>query len=174
MHSRWLTVAIGLLVVRRLALPVVGLAQTSRVEGMSIQGDYIKDHTGMYTYPSCITTTGNLMYAELGNNGVFNPSTGAPFTFDRQVGGVMDKLFDGRLGVWGLHLRQETPQLGQGDAFSQPGAGFGGADPNHNINEGFDLMWGHKAGTTSFGLRLNRSYMKFQDDLPGGITTKLV
>ena len=174
MRSRWLTFSIALAAVLMMALPVVGFAQTSRIEGMAIQGDYVKDYTGIYTYPSCLTSVGNLMYAELGTNGsLSNPSNGGPFTFDRQVGSVMDKLFDGRFGTWGIHLRQETPQLGQGDAFSQPGAGFGGADPNHNINEGFDLMWGHKAGTTSVGLRLNRSLQKFEDQLPGGITTKL-
>src|SRR5437016_9602084 len=94
-----------------MALPMIAQAQTSRVEGMAIQGDYIKDYTGIYTYPSSITGVGNLMYAELGNNGFFNVSSGGPFTFDRQVGSVMDKLFDGKLGTWGIHLRQETPQL---------------------------------------------------------------
>jgi hypothetical protein len=172
MRSRWLTFSIALAAVLVMALPVVGFAQTSRIEGMAIQGDYVKDYTGIYSYPSCLTSVGNLMYAELGNSGVFNPSTGAPVTFDRQVGSVMDKLFDGRFGTWGIHLRQETPQFGQGDAFSQPGAGFGGADPNHNINEGFDIMWGKKTGTTSLGLRLNRSYQKFEDQIPG-VTTKL-
>lgn len=176
MRSRWLTISIALTVVLMMALPVVGLAQTARLEGMALQGDYVKDYTGIYTYPSCIMTVGNLMYAELGNNGsgtTTNPSTGGPFTFDRAVGTVMDKLFDGKWGTWGIHLHQETPQLGQGDAWSQPGVGFGGIDPNHNANEGFDLMWGKKSGTTSIGLRLNRSYQNFEDQLPGGVTTKL-
>jgi hypothetical protein len=33
-------------------------------------------------------------------------------------------------------------------------------------------MWGHKSGTTSLGLRLNRSFASFEDQLPG-VTTKL-
>ena len=49
-----------------LALPVLGHAQTSRVEGMSLQGDYIKDYTGIYTYPSGVSSVGNLVYGELG------------------------------------------------------------------------------------------------------------
>jgi hypothetical protein len=169
MRSRWMTIGITLAALM-LMLPVVGYAQTSRVEGMALQGDYVKDYTGIYTYPSCLTSVGNLMYAELGNT-LNNSTTGGPFTADRAVGTVMDKLFDGRWGVWGIHLHEETPQLGQGDAFSQPGPG-GGADPNANINEGFDLMWGHKSGTTSLGLRLNRSFNKFQTQVPG-VTTIL-
>jgi hypothetical protein len=174
MRSRWMTLILAFAVALTLALPVVAMAQTSRVEGMALQGDYIKDYTGIFTYPSCISTVGNVMYAELGNtkNGTTDPSNGNPVTFDRSVGTVTDKLFDGRFGVWGLHLRQESPQLGQGDALSQPGAGFGGADPNHNLNEGFDLMWGKKTGTMAIGLRLNRSYQKFEDQLPG-VTTIL-
>ncbi|MBI1799564.1 MAG: hypothetical protein HYR73_07720 [Candidatus Eisenbacteria bacterium] len=167
-----MTLSFAFAVALILALPVVAMAQTSRVEGMALQGDYIKDYTNIYTYPSCLTSVGNFMYAELGNKGVINGSSGGPFTFDRSVGTVMDKLFDGKWGVWGIHMRQETPQIGQGDALSQPGAGFGGADPNHHLNEGFDLQWGHKSGTTSIGLRLNRSYNKFQTQAPG-ITTIL-
>jgi len=173
MRSRWLTFSIALVVVLMVALPVAGFAQTSRIEGMAIQGDYVKDYTGIYTYPSCITAVGNLMYAELGTSPALNNlSTGTPVTADRAVGTVMDKLFDGKFGTWGIHLRQETPALGQGDALSQPGVGFGGADPNTNTNEAFDLMWGRKSGTTSIGLRLHRSNMAFQDEVPG-ITTKL-
>ena len=166
MRSRWMTLSIALATVLMLALPVVGFAQTSRVEGMALQGDYIKDYTGIYSYPSNLTGVGNLMYGEFG-------ATGGGTPVDRSVGGVMDKLFDGRFGTWGLHLRQFTPQLGQGDAISAPSPGtFTGSDPNFNGNEGFDIMWGRKTGTTSIGLRLNRSFAKFEDQLPG-VTTKL-
>jgi len=164
MRSRWMTLSIALATALMLMLPVLALAQTSRVQGLGIQGDYIKDYTGMYTYPSNITGVGNLMYGEFGSGGN-TPS-------DKAVGSVMDKLFDGRFGTWGVHLRQFTPQLGQGDNTSQPSPGTGGADPNFNGNEGFDIMWGHKSGTTSFGLRLDRSFVKFEDQVPG-ITTKL-
>ncbi|MGH7742263.1 MAG: hypothetical protein ACRENS_09605, partial [Candidatus Eiseniibacteriota bacterium] len=149
-----------------LTLPVLAIAQTSRVEGMALQGDYIKDYTGIYSYPSAITGVGNLMYGEFGVSGGGTPG-------DRSVGGVMDKLFDGRWGTWGLHLRQLTPALGQGDFTSSPSPGtFTGSDPNFNANEGFDVMWGRKTSTTSLGLRINRSYASFQDQLPG-VTTKL-
>ena len=169
MHSRWILKSFVLAAALMLTLPVVAFAQTSRVEGMALQGDYIKDYTGIYTYPSCLPIVGNLVYAELGNN-LFDPATGHPITQDRSLGVVMDKLFDGKLGVWGIHLRQETPQLGQGDAFSHTGAGFG-QDPNSNTNESFDLMWGKKAGGTSIGLRLNRSFSKFEGTIPGATTT---
>lgn len=169
MHSRWILKSFVLAAALMLTLPVLAFAQTSRVEGMALQGDYIKDYTGIYTYPSALPIVGNLVYAELGNN-LFDPATGHPITQDRSVGVVMDKLFDGKLGVWGIHLRQETPQLGQGDAFSHTGAGFG-QDPNSNTNESFDLMWGKKAGGTSIGLRLNRSFSKFEGTIPGATTT---
>ncbi len=134
-----------------LALPVVASAQMSRVEGMAIQGDYIKDWSAIFTYTNQVANVGNLVYGELGN--VNSP----PQTFDRSVGAVIGNLWDGRLGTWAIHLREQTPQLGQGDAASNPSPGLDGADPNVNVQEAFDLMWGKKFGTTSFGARLNRS-----------------
>src|SRR5438093_5632818 len=83
-------------------LPTLALAQTSRVEGMALQGDYIKDYTGIYTYTSGVVNVGNLVYGELGN--AFGSTT-----FDRSVGAVLQNLFDGKLGTWGIHLREETP-----------------------------------------------------------------
>jgi hypothetical protein len=150
-----------------LALPMSALAQTARVEGMALQGDYIKDYTGIFTYPSQVPNVGNLVYGELGT------TTTPGAVGDRGVGAVLGNLWDGRFGTWGLHLRQFTPALGQGDVISQPNPGTWGLDPNSNSNESFDLMWGRKAGTTSFGLRLNRSYFKSEDALPGVITTIL-
>src|SRR5213593_134609 len=114
-----------------MALPSLALAQTSRVEGMALQGDYIKDYTGIYTYTSGVVNVGNLVYGELGN--AFFDSA----TFDRSLGAVLQNLFDGRLGTWGIHPREETPQLGQGDAFATPNFGVGGSDPNTNTNESF-------------------------------------
>jgi hypothetical protein len=159
-------VIFALMSVLALTLPVAASAQTARVEGMTLQGDYIKDYTGIYTYPSQVPNVGNLVYGELGN--LFSP----PATFDRSVGAVIGNLWDGRLGTWAIHLREETPQLGQGDAFSQPAPGDLGFDPNVNTNESFDLMWGRKFGTTSFGVRVNRSFAEFESDI-GGVITEL-
>ncbi len=164
--SKWFLLGTALMI----ALPVVAAASTSRIESMSLQGDYIKDYANIYTYLSQVPAVGNLVYGELGNAGVVNPSNGNPYTFDRSVGAVLGNLWDGRYGTWAVHLRQETPQLGQGDALSQGGAGFGGADPNHNVNESFDLMWGKKFGTTNFGLRLNRSFFQLKDEMTGATT----
>ena len=147
-----------------MALPTLALAQTSRVEGMSLQGDYIKDYTAIYTYTSCVTGVGNLVYGELGN---FNGNG----TLDRGVGAVLQNLFDGKLGTWSIHLREQTPSLGQGDAVSHPGIS-NGFDPNYNTNESFDLMWGRKFGTTSLGLRVNRSVYKDKiEPLAPGVAT---
>jgi len=133
-----------------MALPVAALAQTSRVEGMAIQGDYIKDYTAIYGYPSQIGNVGNLIYGELGV-----ATGGVPV--DRSVGTVMGDWWEGRFGTFGVHLRQVTPQFAQGDTTSSPNPGNFGLDPNANIHEQFDLMWGRKMGTANFGLRFHRS-----------------
>ena len=150
-----------------LALPVMALAQTSRVEGMALQGDYIKDYSGIYTYTSGVSNVGNLIYGELGTAGPL-----APATNDRSVGAVLGNLWDGRFGTWAIHLREQTPNLGQGDASSHGAPGIG-SDPNTNTNESFDLMWGKKFGTKSLGLRLNRSFGSQEfagTNVIGGIT----
>ena len=89
-------------------LPAAALAQTSRVEGMTLQGDYIKDYTGIYTYVSGAAGVGNLVYGELGNL-LTNPSTGYPPTLDRSVGAVLGNLWDGRYGAWAIHLGSSHP-----------------------------------------------------------------
>ncbi len=153
-----------------LALPVVANAQTSRVEGMALQGDYIKDYTAIYGWPSQLTSVGNLIYAEVGNN-LFNSNTGYPNTADRAMGAVLGNLWEGRFGTWAIHLREEAPALGQGDNFGQPNPGLAGGDPNENTSESFDIMWGKKFGTTSLGLRINRSFFKNELTVPGVTTT---
>lgn len=140
------------------ALPVVASAQTSRVDGMNVPGDFIKDYSGIYTYVSEVANVGNLVYGELGN---WNGPANTPF--DRSVGVVLGNLFDGNAGTWSLHLRELTPALGTGEFFGSPTPG--GFDPNVNQWESFDLMWAKKFGTTSFGLRLNRSHGKLEGDL---------
>lgn len=164
MRSRSFSRSIALGALFLLALPAIGRAQTARVEGLALQGDYIKDYTGIFTYPSQIPNVGNLVYGELGR------FVGGS-SVDRGVGAMMGNLWDGRFGVWGLHLRQFTPALGQGDLFTAPNPGVGGVDPNFNSNEAIDLMWGRKMGTTSFGLRFNRSFFKSEDALPGVVTS---
>lgn len=149
-----------------LALPAVASAQMSRVEGMALQGDFIKDWSGIFTYTSSVANVGNLVYGELGN--VSSP----PVTFDRSVGAVIGNLWEGRLGTWAIHLREQTPNLGQGNAASGSGPGAFGGDPNTHTSESFDIMWGKKFGTTSFGLRVNRSNGKVLQEI-GGVTSKL-
>ena len=142
-----------------LALPVVASAQTSRVEGMNMLGDYIKDYSGIYTYVSEVANVGNLVYGELGN---FTGPGSDPF--DRSVGAVLGNLNDGGWGTFAIHLREWTPALGQGTFLASPNPGVAGFDPNSNQWESFDLMWAKKFGTTSFGLRLNRSFGKLEGD----------
>lgn len=115
---------------------------------------------------------GNLVYGELGDDR-FNssPATPNPITSDRQVGAVLSNLFDGRFGTWGIHLREQTTSLGQADAFGSPNVGVFGVDPNTHTNQSFDLMWGQRFGTTSFGLRVERSFYSLETSIPGVTTT---
>jgi hypothetical protein len=144
------------------AMPVVAQASTSRLEGMSLPGDYTKDYTAIYGWPSSIVGVGNLVYAELGNQ---NSNTSGT---ERAMGAVLPNLWDGKYGVWGLHLRETTPGLGQGG--NTPDNSFFGGDPNSNNDEQFDLMWGKKFGNTNFGLRLNRSFEQ-EKIQAAGVTT---
>lgn len=152
-----------------MTLPVLASASTSRLEGMALPGDYTKDFTAIYGWPASVTSVGNLVYGELGNQ-LVNTTTGISNTHERAMGAVLPNLWDGKYGVWALHLRQQTPALGQGDVMTGPNPGQGGNDPNDNQNESFDLMWGKKFGTTSLGLRVNRSFFSSEDEVPG-VTT---
>jgi len=98
MHKRMTRIlsAISLLVV----IPAVAFASASRVAGLNVPGDYIKDYTGMFTYVSGVNTVGNLVYTE--------PNTG-----NEALGAVLGNLFEGRMGTWALHLRRFAPDLGQ-------------------------------------------------------------
>jgi hypothetical protein len=159
MMNRRNTMILALSAALALALPVVASAQTSRVEGMALQGDYIKDYSSIFTYTSSVANVGNLVYGELGNTDI------TLATSDRGVGAVLGNLWDGRLGVWSIHVREQTPALGQGDASSSGATGSHASDPNTNSMQSFDLMWAKKFGTTSFGLRLNRSFAKAEGGL---------
>lgn len=127
-------------------IPAVAFASASRVAGLNVPGDYIKDYTGIFTYVSGVGSVGNLVMVE--------PNAGS-----EQVGAVLGNLFDGRLGTWGITLRRFHPNLGQAtdnDPITTSLVGFG--DLNSN-GEAFDIMWGQKMGTGSLGLRLNRSFI---------------
>jgi len=154
---------LALAAISAVALPIAALASTSRVEGMALQGDYIKDETGIYTYTNEVANVGNFIYGEMGN---WQGATATPN--DRAVGAVLGNLWDGRYGAWGIHMRETTPQLGQGDKTSSPSPTMFnspvGNDPNTNGWQSFDLQWGKKFGTKSLGLHMNRSFGKVEGD----------
>ncbi len=153
--AKWLILGTALL----MALPVVALASTSRVEGLGIPGDYIKDYSNIYTYLSNVCCVGNLVYGESGTEAGLDGG----FSNDQAVGAVLGNLWDGRYGTWGLHLRETTPQLGQGDKTSNTNIGVQGADPNVNDNQALQLQWGKKFGSTSLGLEYYRSYGRVEN-----------
>ncbi len=175
-----------------LAFPVVASASTSRLAGMGTQGDYTKDYTNIFGYPSCVSQVGNVVYGEFGQVvGYDNSSTSEYYTTeDRTVGAVLGNLFDGKYGTFAFNIREISPPLGAG---SQPltglyssalgtthtvssyydnyafGTGFETyqrwIDPNAGYQtEAFDLLWGKKFDKISLGLRLNRSAYKYTSD----------
>jgi hypothetical protein len=150
MHKRMTRIlsAICLLVV----IPTAAFASSSRIAGMGVPVDYVKDYTGIFTYVSGVNTVGNLVYAE--------PNSPAAHG-GQAMGTVLGNLWEGRLGTWGLHLREFSPALGQsmfGNSVNTTAfpALFG--DPNTN-GEALDLMWGHKMGSGNLGLRYSRSFL---------------
>jgi hypothetical protein len=155
MLNRWKK--LSAVAVLAMALPIVANAQSSRVEGMSLQGDYVKDYTGIYTYPSQVSHVGNLVYGEFGGpNVTVSGTSGTISAVDRGMGAVLGNLWEGRYGTWAIHLREWVPSMGQATTNSHPGIGAGGVDIN-NVQQSFDLMWGKRMGGTSVGLRLSRA-----------------
>jgi hypothetical protein len=140
-------------------VPAVAFASTARMTGLNVPGDYVKDYTGMFTYLSSVNSTGNLVYAETGS------MAGWTSIEDRAMGAVLPNLFDGKAGVWAIHMRQYHPALGQSWWGAPINGGFYSFDPNDNTSsaESFDLMWGHKMGSANLGLRLNRQFESYDD-----------
>lgn len=129
-------------------LPAVASASPARVQALNVPGDYIKDYTGIYTYVSGVGSVGNLVYVE--------PTAG-----NESMGAVLGNLWEGRVGTWAIHMRRFHPSLGQATSIESATTTFLGGpfdDPNSN-GEAVDLMWGHKMGSGSLGLRLNRSFI---------------
>ncbi len=108
--AKWLILASVLL----LALPVVAGASTSRLAGMGVLGDYVKDYTNIFGYPSCVANVGNLVYGEFGQVTDYDNNYSEFFnTEDRSVGAVLGNLWDGKYGVISFHMREYSPALGQ-------------------------------------------------------------
>src|SRR5436190_7751425 len=102
MHKRMTRIlsAISLLVV----IPTAAFASSSRIAGLGVPGDYVKDYTGIFTYVSGVSSVGNLVYAE--------PNTD-PAVGGQAMGAVLGNLWEGRMGTWALHMRRFSPALGQ-------------------------------------------------------------
>ena len=152
MHKRMTRIlsAISLLAV----IPAVAFGSAARVSGLNVPGDYIKDYTGIFTYVSGVGSVGNLVYVEPGDPNFGNA--------DQAVGAVLGNLWEGRLGTWGIHLRQSHPQLGQPGVSNSFATSNIFSDPNQN-GEALDIMWGRKMGNGNLGLRVNRSFFSFED-----------
>jgi len=141
--------------------PAFASASPARVEAMNVPGDYVKDYTGVFTYLSGVSASGNIVWAQ--PDGV---------TGNQGMGALLGNLWEGRLGTWGVNLRRFAPSLGQpmfGDPITttmDPSNSFF-FDPNVT-GEAFDVMWGKKMGSGTLGLRLNRSFTS--NDTTGGTT----
>ncbi len=166
MFPRHLKTLIVLATAALLVLPVAAFAQNARVGGLGVQGDYIKDYTNIWPYPSTLTSVGNMVIGELG---VEDPSFGVDH---RAVGAVLGNLWDGRYGTFALYINEVTSAIGQGQA--DPGeVGTNAPDPNVNDNNSFDVEWGKQFGNTRFGLRLRRAFAEQIYTTPAGVTSEL-
>ena len=197
MSSRMVKLLV-LVTVLLLAFPVVAGASTARIQGLGTQGDYIKDYTNIFTYPSCVPAVGNLVYGEFGVVTNYDNNWNEYFTTeDRSVGAVLGNLFDGKFGTFGFHMREYSPALGTNfqpyvtedgtiedyffntgfETFSEhldpnvPGTFGDNAFENGYGTEAFDLMWGKKFDKISAGLRLNRSAYKYTSSSGGSDQT---
>ncbi len=152
--------------IRRLLIPVVlslaalipsfALASSARLEGLNVPGDYVKDAAGVHTYLSGLATQSDRVWID--------PTPGGRTS----MGASLSKLWDGRTGTWQLNLRRFAPSLGGelvGDPIATSALGF--RDPNLT-GQSLDLMWGHRLGNGSFGMRLNRSFIS--NESPAGKT----
>jgi hypothetical protein len=132
---KWLLLASVLLI----AFPVVAGASTSRIAGMGVQGDYVKDYTNIFGYPSCVSGVGNLVYGEFGQVTDYDYNYSEYFmTEDRAVGAVLGNLFDGKFGTFGFHMREYSPALGFG---FQPYIGYDASENDEYIfGTGFETF----------------------------------
>jgi len=132
-------------------VPVVAFASSSRVEGLGVPGDYVKDYSGINTYLSGVGSVGNLVWVNPGSDN------------SRGMGAVLQNLFEGRFGTWAINLHDAGNDLG---AATYDGNPF---DSNTSTGEALDITWGRKMGNGSLGLRFNRSYNSTENT--GGTTT---
>jgi len=134
---KWLILASVLLI----AFPVVAGASTSRIAGMGVQGDYIKDYTNIFGYPSCVPNVGNLVYGEFGVVTAVDENYSEYFqTEDRAVGAVLGNLFGGKYGTFGIHMREYSPALGTG---FQPYLQHNGELDEYLFGTGFETFYGN-------------------------------
>lgn len=119
-------------------LPTAAFASASRISGMNVPGDYVKDYTGIHTYVSGVSSVGNLIWV--------NPSD------NQGMGAVLQNLFGGRFGTFAVNINNDAMGLGQSTA----------GDVQTTAGESIDLTWGRKMGSGSFGVRVNRSYSSLE------------
>jgi hypothetical protein len=96
-----------------LSLPVLANASTSRIAGMGVQSDYVKDFTNIFGYPSSLAGQGNQVYGEFGVATDYDNNYSEYYsTEDRAIGAVLGNLWDGKYGTFGFNMREYSPALG--------------------------------------------------------------
>jgi len=128
------------------AIPVIANASQSRIEGLGVNGDFVKDYSSINGWPSTVNGVGSLAYVELGNGA-------------GQMGAVLPNLWDGKFGVWSIQLNEVAPALG----------GYEGlGDPNFNPSQQYDITWGKKLSSMTLGINLNRSFWSIDNNTTKG------
>lgn len=132
-------------------LPAPAPATTARVVGLNVAADFTNDPTAMFTFLTAVTASGSHAYLDAGS------VTGATGNGDRAMGAVLADLWEGRAGVWAIHLRQLNPALGQPWIGLPIVPGYLGFDPNRR-DESLDLAWGGRVNGADVAARLQRSF----------------
>ena len=155
MRSRWILRSVAVAVLM-LTLPVVAVPRPRASRAWRSRATTSRITRGIFTYTSQVSNVGNLIYGELGN---LRPP---PALRSTGASAPCSATFGTAVSAPGASTCGSSPRTSAGRRFTpvrRPETL--GIDPNFNTNESFDLMWGRKFGTTSFGLRLNRSFVKF-------------
>ncbi len=146
-------------------LPAAAHASKGRMEAMHLMNQYTMDRLNVQTFPTSLYQNQNLVFGELGmwddgsSSDFDDPETPSSLgNADRSVGLYMGNLWEGRGGVFGIELNENSNPLSP-----TTGADF----VNRENNESFALFWANQFGGTTFGLEVNRTYSKLEDKTSG-------
>ena len=148
-----------------LMAPGTAHASKARSEALHVPSQYTVDRVNVQFFPTSLYRNQNMIFGELG---VWDEATGSDFNdpespseledADRSLGMYMGNLWEGRAGVFGFELNEN------GGALSPT---HGSEFVNRNLNEAIAVYWAQQFGKSTFGLKFDRMYSKFEDKTVG-------